>query len=154
MKFLIIFCSILFMSCGSNISKEKMNDYKNKINEWEKECVKFKEILKKISQMEKMIIDNEQNMGNEKIREIIKENQELKSQINEIIKKNYLMDSFGRSYETIDLIYNKINTFYYKIIGDKDKIEMYQFEKIWFLPKSIDNDYMGYGKICNIQIEN
>ena len=154
MKFLIIFCSILFMSCGSNISKEKMNDYKNKINEWEKECVKFKEILKKISQMEKMIIDNEQNMGNEKIREIIKENHELKSQINEIIKKNYLMDSFGRSYETIDLIYNKINTFYYKIIGDKDKIEMYQFEKIWFLPKSIDNDYMGYGKICNIQIEN
>lgn len=154
MRFLTILSSFLLMSCGSNVSKEKMDSHKNKIIEWEKECIEFKEILEKISQMEKMIIDNEQNTEDVKIREILNDNQKIKSQINEIIKNNYFMDSFGRSYETIDLIYNEINTFYYQIIGDKDKIEMYQFEKIWFLPKSIDNNYMGYDKICNIQPKN
>ena len=152
MRFLIVFCSVLFLNCGSNVSKEKMDKHKNQIVEWVKECEDMKETLEKISQLEKMIIDDKLNTEDELVKKIIKDNQKLRSIIKEKIDNNFLIDSFGRSYETIDLIYNKINTFYYKIIGDKDKIEMYQFEKIWFLPSSIDNNSMGYSEICNIQL--
>ena len=153
MRFLIIPFSFLILSCGNNVSKKKVENQKNKIIEWERECNNYIEMLEKISQMEKMINENKSKIEDMKINEILEDNQKLKSQIMDIIKNNNLLDTFGRSYDKMDLFYNNFNMLIYKIIGDKDKLEMYKFERVWFLPSGKETNYMGYDKICNIQLE-
>jgi hypothetical protein len=59
-----------------------------------------------------------------------------------------------RSYSNIDMLYNKLNTIVFTIIGDEKKLKMYKFEKDWFLPKTKDTGYMGYSNICDINIYN
>ena len=52
------------------------------------------------------------------------------------------------------MLYNKLNTIVFTIIGDEKKLKMYKFEKDWFLPKTKDTGYMGYSNICDINIYN
>jgi len=153
MRFLIISFSFLILSCGNNVSKKKVENQKNKIIEWGRECNNYIEMLEKISQIEKMINQNKSNIDDYQISKIIEDHLKFKSEIRDLIEKKNLLDYFGRSYEKMDLFYNKFNTMIYKIIGNKEKLEMYEFERVWFLPKTNETNYMGYDKICNIQLE-
>ena len=150
---IICFFSFILFSCGSNISQNKMEDHEKQIKEWIEYCEMYKKQIKSLNQMN----DEIEKSGLKHIKEIkdiILKNKELKNQLIEEDKTYRSIDVFMRSYSNIDMLYNKLNTIVFTIIGDEKKLKMYKFEKDWFLPKTKDTGYMGYSNICDINIYN
>lgn len=147
----LILITFLILSCGNNVTEQKVENHKKKIIEWETDCENYREVLEKISQFNYTKNENKQNIIEERIEDNSKK---LKSKIKGIIRKNKTLDDFNRSYSKVDIFFNRINKFYYTVIGDQKKVEMYEFERIWFLPKTKETNYMGYSQICTLEVPN
>ena len=100
--------------------------------------------------MNEIIEKSKLNLNSKEVKDIINQNNELLKSIKEMIKSNKMIDDFSRSYNTIDIFFNKLNTLIYTIINDKEKLEMYKFERDWFLPKG--EKTKRYSDICDLEI--
>jgi hypothetical protein len=148
----ILICYFFFLSfsCGSNISKEKVQEQEITIKKWINGCESTKLALKQINYMNEMIEGSELDVNSKEVKDIINQNNETLKNINQTTKTSKMIDDFSRSYSKIDIFFNKLNTFIYTIINDKEKLEMYKFEKDWFLPKG--EETKRYSDICDIEI--
>lgn len=151
MKKLLILSSFLFLfSCGSNVSKERVQEHEKTIKKLINECESYKLSLKQINDMNEIIEKSKLDVNRKEVKDIINQNNEMLKDIKEITKSNKMIDDFSRSYNIIDIFFNKLNTLIYTIINDKEKIEMYKFEKDWFLPKG--EKTKRYSDICDLEI--
>ena len=123
---------MLNISCHStNISEYRMEEKKKEVDQWNNLC-------EKLNSRYKYYLNVKAKYKNKKIPSELKIYLDtLESDFKKFSKfysEEAAIEALDRDYEYMAKITNSINLIYYKILGDNKKIELYQFEKDWYLP--------------------
>lgn len=118
------------MSCSTNnSSSEKISEVKELFKKYEGFCI---ETNKQLDELRALGIDiSKAKKGKSPIDiKIQKYLKNIENQKNDWV----IMFALNKNYQAFTKLSNRLNLSFSKMIGDKDMIEKYQFEKDWLLP--------------------